>query len=90
MVVFEATIDGGPERRVFDERRRAAPPWLVVKTDLGVGWSTWRMLAKFRRETPRGREGEQSAARGWIRRSAARQRNVANASSKTTGVRQRR
>jgi hypothetical protein len=32
-VVFEVTIDAGPERRVFDERRRAAPPWLVVKTE---------------------------------------------------------
>ncbi len=36
MVVFEVTIDAGPERRVFDERRRAAPLRLVVKTDLGV------------------------------------------------------
>jgi hypothetical protein len=32
-VVFEVTIDAGPERRVFDERRRTAPPWLVVKTE---------------------------------------------------------
>jgi len=87
LVVFEVTIDAGLERRVFDERRRAAPLRLVVKTE-GLGRSTWRMLAKFRRETPRG--WEQSAARGWIRRSAARQRNAAKASSKTTGVRQRR
>jgi hypothetical protein len=28
------------------------------------------MPAKFRRETPRSREGKQSAARGWIRRTA--------------------
>jgi hypothetical protein len=53
-VVFEVTIDAGPERRVFDERRRAAPPWLVVKME-GLGRSTWRMPAKFCRETPRGR-----------------------------------
>jgi hypothetical protein len=32
-VVFEVTIDAGPERRVFDERRRAAPLRLVVKTE---------------------------------------------------------
>ncbi|MFZ8808267.1 MAG: hypothetical protein ACO2PN_09215 [Pyrobaculum sp.] len=89
-MVFEVTIDAGPERRVFDEWRRAAPLWLVVKTDLGLGRSTWRMSAKFCRETPRGREGKQSAACSWIRRSAARQRNVANASLKTTGMRQRR
>jgi hypothetical protein len=33
LVVFEVTIDAGPERRVFDERRRAAPLRLVVKTE---------------------------------------------------------
>lgn len=32
-MVFEVAIDRGPERRVFDKRRRAAPPWLVVKTE---------------------------------------------------------
>ena len=36
LVVFEVTIDAGPERCVFDEWRRAAPLRLVVKTDLGV------------------------------------------------------
>ncbi len=88
--MFEVAIDAGPERRVFDERRRVAPLRLVVRTE-GLGRSTWRMPAKFCRETPRGRDGGQSAAaRGWIRRSAARQRNAAKASSKTTGVRQRR
>ena len=35
-MVFEVTIDAGLERCVFDERKRAAPLRLVVKTDLGV------------------------------------------------------
>ena len=32
-MVFEVAIDRGPERRVFDERRRTAPLRLVVKTE---------------------------------------------------------
>jgi uncharacterized Zn finger protein (UPF0148 family) len=40
LVVAEATVDTGPERRVFDEREkrriRTAPLKLVVKTDMAV------------------------------------------------------
>jgi transcription initiation factor TFIIIB Brf1 subunit/transcription initiation factor TFIIB len=37
LVVAEATIDTGPEWRVFDQKRvRAAPLRLVVKTDMAV------------------------------------------------------
>jgi transcription initiation factor TFIIIB Brf1 subunit/transcription initiation factor TFIIB len=37
LVVAEATIDTGPEWRVFDQKRvRTAPLRLVVKTDMAV------------------------------------------------------
>ena len=55
------TIDTGPEWRSFDKvkRVRTAPLKLVVKTDMAVKPEhgvRWRMLARFHRETLRGRE----------------------------------
>jgi len=61
LVVAEAAVDVGPEWRAFEkeERARAAPLKLVVKTDMAVKAehrARWRRLARLHRETLHGRE----------------------------------
>jgi transcription initiation factor TFIIB len=73
LVVAEAVVDAGPEWRAFEkeERARAAPLRLVVKTDMAVKAENgvqWFMLAKFHRETLHGFERRLSIIGGEIRR----------------------
>ncbi len=75
LVVAEASIDTGPEWRVFDEREkrrvRTAPLKLVVKTDMAVRpehGARWRRLARLHRETLHGLERRLSAIGGELKR----------------------
>ena len=61
LVVAEAVVDAGPEWRAFEkeERVRAAPLRLVVKTDMAAKpehGARWRRLARLHRETLHGYE----------------------------------
>jgi Transcription initiation factor TFIIIB, Brf1 subunit/Transcription initiation factor TFIIB len=75
LVVAEATVDTGPEWRVFDEREkrrvRTAPLKLVIKTDMAVKPEhgvRWRRLAKLHRETLHGYERRLAAMGGELKR----------------------
>jgi transcription initiation factor TFIIB len=73
LVVAEAAVDMGPEWRSFEkeERTRAAPLKLVVKTDMAAKAEhgvQWRMLAKFHRDILHGYERKLAAVGGEIRR----------------------
>ncbi len=75
LVVAEASIDTGPEWRVFDEREkrrvRSAPLKLVVKTDMAVKpehGARWRRLVKFHRDTLHGYERRLSAIGAELKR----------------------
>jgi len=73
LVVAEAVVDAGPEWRAFEkeERVRAAPLRLVVKTDMAVKAEhgvQWFRLAWFHRETLHGRERRLVKIGGEIRR----------------------
>jgi transcription initiation factor TFIIB len=73
LVVAEASIDTGPEWRVFDREKRArtAPLKLVVKTNMAVkpGHGVqWFRLARFHRETLHGRERRLAKIGGELKR----------------------
>jgi transcription initiation factor TFIIB len=73
LVVAEAVVDAGPEWRAFEkeERVRAAPLRLVVKSDMAVKAEhgvQWFRLAWFHRETLHGRERRLVKIGGEIRR----------------------
>ncbi len=73
LVVSESAVDTGPERRVFDEEKhvRAAPPKLVVKTDMAVKpehGALWRKLARLHRDTLHSRERRLCAIEGELKR----------------------
>jgi transcription initiation factor TFIIB len=60
-LVVAETVDAGPEWRAFDkeERARAAPLRLIVKTDMGVKaehGTRWRRLERFHRDVLHGLE----------------------------------
>jgi len=73
LVVAEAAVDAGPEWRAFEkeERARAAPLKLVVKTDIAVKAEhgvRWRRLSKFHREMLHSFERRLAAIGAEIRR----------------------
>ncbi len=73
LVVAEAAVDTGPERRVFDEKRRVrtAPLKLVVKTDMAVKpehGARWRKLARLHKETLHGYERRLAKIGGELKR----------------------
>jgi transcription initiation factor TFIIB len=73
LVVAEAAVDAGPEWRVFEkeERARAAPLKLIVKTDMAAKAEhgvQWRMLAKFHRDVLHGFERRLAAVGGELKR----------------------
>jgi transcription initiation factor TFIIB len=73
LVVAEAVVDAGPEWRAFEkeERARAAPLKLVVKTDMAVEAEhgvQWLRLAKFHRDILHGYERRLVIIGGEIRR----------------------
>jgi transcription initiation factor TFIIB len=72
LVVAEAVVDAGPEWRAFEkeERVRAAPLRLIVKTDIGVKaehGARWRRLARFHRDALHGFERRLAKIGGELR-----------------------
>mgnify|MGYP005618787781 CR=1 FL=1 len=73
LVVSESEVDTGPEWRVFDkeERERAAPLKLVVKTDIEARpehGERWRRLAKLNKRALHRREWKLAAVGAELRR----------------------
>jgi len=73
LVVAEAAVDVGPEWRSFDkeERVRAAPLKMVVKTDIAVKAEhgvQWHRLAKLHKKTIHGYERRLAAVGGELKR----------------------